>query len=143
VGALGPAAARGARNALHELVRGLIFDHFDDREPAFTPALVQAARELADARLSDAGLSPAAIAAHLHVSVRTLQRAFAILDESFAAYIRRRRLEEAARALLAPGSRLTVSQAATRWHFTDGSHFVRAFKRQFHATPKEFVRLNG
>jgi AraC-like DNA-binding protein len=143
VGALGPAAARGARNALHELIRGLILDHFDDREPAFTPALAQAARELADARLSDADLSPATVAEHLHVSVRTLQRAFASLDESLAAYIRRRRLEEAARAFVVPGSRLTVSQAAARWHFTDGSHFVRAFKRQFHVTPREFARLNG
>ncbi|GGM06693.1 transcriptional regulator [Streptomyces fumigatiscleroticus] len=137
---LGPVGAHASRNALLELAKGLVLDHFDDREPAFTPALAQAAKDLADARLTDADLSPAAIAAHLHVSVRTLQRAFASLEESFSAYIRRRRLEEAATALTAPGSRLSVSEAAARWHFTDSSHFIRAFKRQYQATPAQFAR---
>ncbi|MET7737649.1 helix-turn-helix domain-containing protein [Streptomyces sp. NPDC005402] len=137
---LGPAAAHASRNALLELAKGLVLDHFDDREPTFTPALAQAARDLADARLTDAELSPATIAAHLHVSVRTLQRAFATLDESFSAYIRRRRLEEAAAALTVPGSRLTVSEAAARWHFTDSSHFIRAFKKQYRTTPAQFAR---
>ncbi|MFG2953676.1 helix-turn-helix domain-containing protein [Streptomyces sp. NPDC048291] len=140
VSGLSPAGAHASRNALLELARGLILDHFDDREPTFTPALAQAAKDLADARLTDAGLSPTAIAAQLHVSVRTLQRAFASLDESFSAYIRRRRLEEAAEALTASGSRLSVSEAAALWHFTDSSHFIRAFKKQYHATPAQFAR---
>jgi AraC-like DNA-binding protein len=143
VGRLDPAGARAARNALHELVRGVILGHFDDREPAFVPALAQAARDLADARLTDPGLSPATVAAHLHVSVRTLQRAFGDLDEPFAAYIRRRRLEEAARALVAAGSRLRVAEAAARWHFTDTSHFARAFRKHFHTTPGQYIRANG
>ncbi|QJT06554.1 helix-turn-helix domain-containing protein [Streptomyces asoensis] len=137
---LSPAGAHASRNALLELAKGLILDHFDDREPTFTPALAQAAKDLAEARLTDAELSPAAIAAQLHVSVRTLQRAFASLDESFSAYIRRRRLEEAAEALTASGSRLSVSEAAALWHFTDSSHFIRAFKKQYHATPAQFAR---
>ncbi|WP_343235498.1 helix-turn-helix domain-containing protein [Streptomyces bauhiniae] len=140
VSALGPAGAHAARNALLELAKGLVLDHFDDREPTFTPALAQAARNLADARLTDAELSPAAVAGQLHVSVRTLQRAFAGLDESFSAYIRRRRLEEAAAALTASGSQLSVSEAAALWHFTDSSHFIRAFKKQYDATPAQFAR---
>lgn len=140
VGDLGPAGAQASRNALIELAKGLVLDHFDDREPTFAPALAQAARNLADTRLTDTDLSPATIAAHLHVSLRTLQRAFAGLDESFSAYIRRRRLEEAAGALTAPGARLTVSEAAARWHFTDSSHFIRAFKKQYRATPAQFAR---
>ncbi|MFF5157890.1 helix-turn-helix domain-containing protein [Streptomyces sp. NPDC000348] len=134
------AAAHASRNALLELAKGLALDHFDDREPTFIPALAQAARDLADARLADADLSSATIAAHLHVSLRTLQRAFASLDESLSAYIRRRRLEEAATVLTAPGSRLTVSEAAARWHFTDSSHFIRAFKKRYGATPAQFAR---
>ncbi|MEU6741982.1 helix-turn-helix domain-containing protein [Streptosporangium sandarakinum] len=143
VGGLGPDGAWASRNALHELVRGLILDRFDDREPAFVPVLAQAAKDLADARLTDAELSSTVIAARLHVSVRTLQRAFASLDESLTAYIRRRRLEEAAQALLAPAPRLDVSQVAAIWHFTDGSHFIRSFKKQFHVTPMEFARMHG
>lgn len=57
VSGLGPAGAHASRNALLELAKGLILDHFDDREPAFTPALAQAAKDLADARLTDAELS--------------------------------------------------------------------------------------
>lgn len=91
VSGLGPAAAHASRNARLELAKGLILDHFDDREATFTPAPAQAARGLADARLTEAELSPAMITAQLHVSVRTLQRAFANLDESFSACIRRRR----------------------------------------------------
>ncbi|MET7694557.1 helix-turn-helix domain-containing protein [Streptomyces sp. NPDC005483] len=140
---LGPAGVHAARNALLELAKGLVLDHFDDREPAFIPALAQAAMDLADVRLTDAELSPATIATHLHVSVRTLQRAFASLDESFSAYIRRRRLEEAAAALTAPESRLSVSEAAARWHFTDSSHFIRAFKKQYRATPAQFARRSA
>ncbi|MEU8874110.1 helix-turn-helix domain-containing protein [Streptomyces javensis] len=137
---LSPTGAHASRNALLELVKGLILDHFDDREPTFAPVLAQAARDLADARLTDADLSPAAVAAHLHVSVRTLQRAFASLDESFSAYIRRRRLEAAAEALTAPGPPLSVSEAAALWHFADSSHFIRAFKKQYQATPAQFAR---
>jgi AraC-like DNA-binding protein len=143
VGRLGPDEARTARNALLELVKGLILSGFDDREPTFTPTLVQAAKELAEARLTDAGLSTATIAAQLHVSARTLQRAFADRDESLTAFIRRRRLEEAAQAFLRPGSRPTVSQAAAIWHFTDGSHFIRCFRKEFHATPREFMALHA
>ncbi|MER7680708.1 helix-turn-helix transcriptional regulator [Streptomyces sp. NPDC096934] len=137
---LSPAGAHASRNALLELARGLVLDHFDDREPTFVPALAQSAKDLADTRLTDADLSPAAVAAQLHVSLRTLQRAFASLDESFSAYIRRRRLEEAAEALTVSGPRLSVSEAAALWHFTDSSHFIRAFKKQYHATPAQFAR---
>ncbi|MHC3469556.1 helix-turn-helix domain-containing protein [Streptomyces sp. 7R007] len=140
LGGLSPAGAHASRNALLELAKGLVLDHFDDREPAFTPALAQAARDLADARLTDAELSPATVAAHLHVSVRTLQRAFEALEESFSGYIRRRRLEEAAAAITAPASRLSVSEAAALWHFTDSSHFIRAFKKQYGTTPAQFAR---
>lgn len=112
----------------------------DDREPTFTPALAQAAKDLADVRQTDVDLSPAAIATYLHVSVRTLKRAFARLDESFSAYIRRWRLEAAAAAFTAPGSRLNVSGATALWHFTDSSHFIRAFKKHGQATPTQFAR---
>ncbi|MFI5843793.1 helix-turn-helix domain-containing protein [Catenuloplanes sp. NPDC051500] len=143
VGHLGPDEARTARNALLELAKGLILSRFDDHESAFAPTLVQAAMDVADTRLTDAGLSTATIAALLHVSVRTLQRAFADRAESLTAYVRRRRLEEAAQAFLRPGSRLTVSEAAAIWHFTDGSHFIRCFKKEFHATPRQFQSLHG
>ncbi|GAA2604803.1 hypothetical protein [Streptomyces axinellae] len=44
--------AHASRNALLELATGLVLDHFDDREPTFTPALARTAKNLADARLT-------------------------------------------------------------------------------------------
>ncbi|MEU6442335.1 helix-turn-helix transcriptional regulator [Streptomyces sp. NPDC047046] len=139
LGDLGPAGAHASREALIELAKGLVLDHFDDRERVFVPALAQAARDRADSRLTDADLSAATVAAHLHVSVRTLQRACAEAGESFSAYVRRRRLEAAAAALTAHGAPLSVSEAAARWNFADSSHFVRAFKKHYRVTPAQFA----
>jgi AraC-like DNA-binding protein len=58
-----------------------------------------------------------------------LPRALASPDESFSACVRRRRLEEAAEALTATGSRLSVSEAVALRHLTDSSRFIRAFKK--------------
>ncbi|MEV7626982.1 helix-turn-helix domain-containing protein [Actinoplanes sp. NPDC089786] len=52
--------------------------------------------------------------------------------------MRRRRLEEATRLLLATPS-TTISEAAARWHFTDSSHFVRTFRKQYDCTPSDYI----
>jgi AraC family transcriptional regulator, positive regulator of tynA and feaB len=96
----------------------------------------------ADGRLADPNLSPALLAGELHVSVRTLHRAFAAVGESAAAYIRRQRLERA-RAELAAAGRPDVSQVAARWHFADSSHFIRAFRKQYGDTPTRLARADG
>lgn len=121
-----------------ELAKGVLLGHADCADPLLAPALAQAARDLAARLLPDADLSPAVLARHLNVSVRTLHRAFATCDESFTAYVRRRRLDHA-RADLATG-RATVSEVAARWQFSDSSHLIRAFKSRYGQTPTEFVR---
>lgn len=140
---LSTAGARAARDSLIELVKGVLMQAFDDREPLLAPALAQAARDIADSRLTDPGLSPAALARELNVSVRTLHRAFARTEESVAAYIRRRRLEQARLALAAPAGRPNISELAAQWRFTDSSHFNRAFKKQYGQTPTEYARSTG
>ncbi|MEV6634899.1 helix-turn-helix transcriptional regulator [Actinoplanes sp. NPDC051470] len=72
------------------------------------------------------------------LKIRTLQRSFATTAEPLSAYIRRRRLEEATRLLLATPS-TTISEAAARWHFTDSSHFVRTFRKQYDCTPSDYI----
>jgi AraC-like DNA-binding protein len=125
----------------------------DDRMPSIAsagvrrggsgPALARAAMEVAEGRLADPGLSPSWLAGELHVSVRTLHRAFAGAGEPVAAYIRRRRLEEARAELAVRGGRPGVSEVAARWQFADGSHFVRAFRKQYGQTPSQFARSVG
>ncbi|GIJ50934.1 transcriptional regulator [Virgisporangium aliadipatigenens] len=126
-----------ARNALVELVRGVVYSYVDGDEPALVPALVRAARELADRRLTDPELTAGLLARELHVSIRTLSRAFAVTAEPAGAYIRRRRLEEARRALAAGR---TVSEVATRWQFADTSHFIRTFRKRYNRTPTDYLR---
>ena len=139
--ALGRAGRESAGRALGELLKGVALSRFDDQEPAFVPALVRAAQELAEQFLADPDLSPALIAARLHVSVRTLQRSFATTAEPLSAYIRRRRLEEATRMLATPRPP-SISDVAAHWLFTDSSHFVRAFRKHHGRTPSDFVRLH-
>lgn len=135
IGDLTATGVDAARNALVELARGVVHSYVDGVEPALAPALVLAARELADRLLADPELTPRLIARELNVSVRTLNRAFAVTDEPVGAYIRRRRLEEARREL---ATGYTVSQVAARWQFADGSHFTRAFRQRYGQTPSDY-----
>ncbi|MBU6535092.1 helix-turn-helix domain-containing protein [Streptomyces sp. NPDC057245] len=136
---LGPAGADAARDTLAELARAAVGGGLDDAEPLLAPALAQAARDLADRRLTDPDLSPAALARKLNVSTRTLQRAFAKEGRSLSAYIRVRRLEEARRALVTPHRRATVTEIAARWQFADSGHFARAFRRHYGRTPTDYA----
>ncbi|MFI6374723.1 helix-turn-helix domain-containing protein [Streptomyces sp. NPDC050546] len=137
------AGVQAARNSLIELVKAVLVQAFDDREPQLTLALAQAARDIVDRRLTDPDLSPTALARELKVSVRTLHRAFAEAEESVATYIRRRRLERASLELTAPVGRPTISELAARWQFTDSSHFTRVFKKEYGQTPTEYVRSSS
>jgi AraC-like DNA-binding protein len=130
---LGDAVGAAARNATLELFRGLLDERVVDDDHQ-SPALVAAAKECVDKRLlTDPDLNPAAIAAVLHVSVRTLHRAFAREGTSVMGYVRQRRLERAGAELLA--TTWTVSELAARWHFTDESHLIKAYRQHFGQTP--------
>ena len=137
---LAPAGVQAAHSTLIELAKAVARSSFDDTEPLLAPALVQAAKDLADRRLADPELSTAMLARELNVSVRTLQRAFTAAGESVTAYIRQRRLEEARLALTAPAGGLNVSDLAAHWQFADSSHFIRAFKKHYGRTPTDYAR---
>ncbi|MFD8380778.1 helix-turn-helix domain-containing protein [Streptomyces sp. NPDC059679] len=140
---LSPAGVHAAHSTLIELAKAVVRRRFDDVEPLLAPALTQAAKDLVNSHLADSELSPRMLARELNVSVRTLQRAFAVVGESVTAYIRHRRLEEARLALIAPSGRLSVSELAAHWQFADTSHFTRAFKKRYGRTPTEYARSVG
>ncbi|MFJ9893034.1 helix-turn-helix domain-containing protein [Streptomyces sp. NPDC091280] len=100
--------------------------------------VLAAARRFIDERLDDPSLAPGMIAQALHVSPRTLHRAFEDADESVMAYTRRRRLGRARIDLMTPGAR--VADVAARWSFSDTSHFLRHFKAAYGTTPTAFVK---
>ncbi len=137
---LTPAGVQAARDALIELFKGLLRQGIDGDEPRQAPALAQAAKGIADRHLADPDLSPSMLARELNVSLRTLHRAFAAVEESVTGYIRRRRLQQARAALAAPDGRPNISELAAHWQFADSSHFIRAFKKQYGQTPAQFAR---
>lgn len=128
-GALGAAA----RNATVELFHGLLHDGRVSDDSHLFPALIKAAQECIESRLTDPDLAPRTIADALHVSVRTLYRAFAASEASVMEHVRQRRLERARADLLC--TPWTVAEIAARWHFHDSSHFIRAYKKRYGETP--------
>lgn len=140
---LGPAGVYAAHSTLIELAKAVVQGRFDDVEPRLAPALVQAAKDLADSHLANPELSLGMLAHELNVSIRTLQRAFSATGESVTAYVRHRRLEEARLALTSPSGWWRVSELAAYWQFADSSHFIRAFKKRYGQSPTEYARSNG
>jgi len=140
---LSPDGLTAARNALVELVKGVLVGGgcFDADESRFGPALADAARRAAERLLTDPDLSPEVLALNLNVSTRTLQRAFAETGESITSFIRRRRLESAREELAGPGPRSSVSELAARYQFADSSHFIRVFKKEYGYPPARWARL--
>lgn len=86
-----------------------------------------------EARLSDGCLTPAAVAAAHHISVRRLHRLFEDQPESVAALVRRRRLERCHADLT--GSDRTVAAVAARWGFADPAYFSRLFTATYGYNP--------
>ncbi|WP_285472065.1 AraC family transcriptional regulator [Actinoplanes sp. NBRC 101535] len=134
------AGMRSARDALVELTVGVLRSAAGSENTLTAPALADAARRLADDRLADRDLGPATLAADLHVSTRTLHRAFAAEGEPVMAYIRRQRLVRAGQDLADPDGRLTVAEIAARWQFSDSGHLSRAFKQRYGCTPTDYAR---
>jgi AraC-like DNA-binding protein len=134
-GTLAPAGVTAARNALLDIVSGVLAAHGVSASHAPGASTRRAAETYVDAHLRDPDLSPAEVARALGISVRTLYRALAGTGESLMAYVRRRRLECAREELMLPNRAYTVSDVAARWHFADASHFIRSFRQRYGETP--------
>lgn len=104
--------------------------------PAGNSELLRRARDFMMQRLDEPGLTASAIAECLGVSIRTLHRVFAGGQITFASDLRRLRLERAAILLVKPNlAALTIAELGCRCGFSDSSHFVREFRRQWGVTP--------
>lgn len=92
--------------------------------------------------LPDSSLTVRSASRRLGVSPRTLHAAFGASGDTFAALVRRRRLERAAALLADAGNRSTVTEIAASVGFDGPASFSRAFRREFGTTPSQ-VRLSG
>jgi AraC-like DNA-binding protein len=90
-----------------------------------------------DRHLGDPALTPAAVAAAHHLSLRSLHRLFADGGRTVAATIRSRRLERCRHDLADPLlAGQPVQVIAARWGFTDKAHFSRAFRAAYGCSPR-------
>lgn len=100
-------------------------------------------QKLIDESLGQPGLTPAALAARLNISVRHLYRLFEEEGDSVCRYIQRARLKRSAEDLANPFLRNeSITTIAYKWGFTDSAHFSRSFKKQFEQSPKDFRSLS-
>ncbi|GAA1582297.1 helix-turn-helix domain-containing protein [Actinoplanes couchii] len=93
-----------------------------------------------EARLADADLSPAGIAAAHHISIRRLHKLFEDQPLTVAALIRRRRLERCRAELIASGH--TITAVAARWGFVDPTHFSKLFKATYGYPARALIDAN-
>lgn len=111
--------------------------------PAASPVegLLQDIKAFIDDHLADADLSPVAIAAAHHISVRYLHHLFQRDRRTVGGHVRRRRLERCRADLADPAlAGRGVGQVGRRWGFRDPAVFSRAFKSAYGVTPGAYRR---
>jgi AraC-like DNA-binding protein len=102
-------------------------------------ALLAQIHAFVQANLGDADLTPAAIAAAHHISLRYLNKLFHAEGHSVARWIRQRRLEQCRRDLAEPHlAGYPINAIAARWGFTSAAHFSQVFRTAYGLSPREF-----
>jgi AraC-like DNA-binding protein len=102
-------------------------------------ALLASVQGFIDQRLADPELSPSAIAAAHHISLRYLHKLFEAQPTTVSGWIRQRRLERCRRDLLDPAlGDWSVSAIAARWGLIDAAHFGRLFRAAYGLPPAEY-----
>lgn len=93
-------------------------------------------------RLHEPGLTALAVAQSLGVSVRSLHRAMAAGNQTFADHLCAARMAAARRMLQSRQfDRLTTAEIGRRVGLSEPSHFVRQFRRAYGSTPAHWRRL--
>ena len=89
--------------------------------------------------LADPALNPAAVAAHLGLSARSLSRLFAMNGQTVERSIWSNRLVAARHDLADPHLRhRSIIDVAFSHGFSDAAHFSRSFSNAYGITPKQF-----
>lgn len=105
------------------------------------PPLVDRIQAFIRENLGDAGLTPSAIAAAHHISLRSLQKLFRQEGWTVAGWIREHRLERCRRDLADPAlAGHSITAIAARWAFTSPAHFSQAFRNAYGVPPRQFRR---
>src|SRR5262249_41670125 len=111
-------AISSMRNATVELTMAALCElNSTPSSPSVRTAVLGAAQSYVRGHLGDPSLNSTRVAAAVHVSVRTLNRAFSDFGEPFTEYVWRMRLARARQDLLSMPNGETISTIAYRWCF--------------------------
>ncbi|MEU8378564.1 helix-turn-helix domain-containing protein [Streptosporangium sp. NPDC048865] len=140
-----PSDALRLSTVILDLVAALLAHELDtDASGSMTDprgVLLMRIQAFVERELGEADLSPSAIASAHHISVRHLHKLFQAEGVTVGGWIRLRRLERCRRDLADPLlDGLPVSGIASRWGFTSDSHFNRAFRAAYGASPAAYRR---
>lgn len=132
--------SKGSDLLVEGMVLELIGRAMRVRGGSVPPLFLQMAERYIRQHLTEA-IGPADVADAVRVARRTLSEQFKQhFGLGISAFVRRLRLEEAARALRE--SDRTITEIASMLHFSDQSHLVREFKRMHGETPARFRQRN-
>jgi AraC-like DNA-binding protein len=98
---------------------------------------IEPARRLARCNLSRGDLDPDLIASACGISTRYLHELFRDTKQTIGQWIRDQRLDACHAQLRDPANRLTVTEIAYRFGFSDHAQFSRTFRGHFGMSPKE------
>ncbi|RLK22608.1 AraC-like DNA-binding protein [Micromonospora sp. M71_S20] len=126
-----------------DLVAGTLAQHLDAAEllpgEVRQRTLRMKIRSFIEKHLGDPELTPGAIAAAHHVSLRSLHRLFEGEEFTVAELIRRQRLERCRRDLVTPlKAGQPIHAIAARWGFPDKAHFSRLFRATYGMSAQEY-----
>lgn len=134
--------AKAVRHLLDLLATCYATEHSVEAESASVAAArLVSVKQHIECNLRNSELSPASVAAACGISARYLRKLFAAEDDSVTQFIRRRRLEDAARELTGAAAPVrSVTEVAFMVGFNSAAHFSRAFRERFGVTPRECRR---
>jgi AraC-like DNA-binding protein len=127
-----------------DVVTVTLADRMD--EPVVAPDvrrgnLAERVHAFIESHLGEPELTPAAVAAAHHISLRYLHKLFEPEPHGVAGWIRQRRLERCRDDLLDPAQAdRPVAGIAARWGFSSAAHFSRVFREAYGLPPAEFRR---
>lgn len=127
---------------LSEAFYGLMGAYFQERRSQVADPrgqLVERALRLIARHYRDPEFGPAALANHLGISLRSLQRNFEALGETPGQRLAETRLAQAHAELSNAKPETSVADRAYACGFNDLSHFYRAFRRRYGETPGDVL----
>jgi AraC family transcriptional regulator, positive regulator of tynA and feaB len=135
LGAVGAACASLLPVAVGHVIEAMHDEAFEHGSSYYARELMK----LIDAHIGDIGLSPSVAAESLGISVRYVHKQFAMMGTTFSSYVMSKRLELVSRDLVSDtGRQQPIFVLAYRWGFNDLSTFIRAFKKKFGCSPRDY-----